>query len=184
MQSLLSSFHLEIDSFSKLLNATGGIVAGSAALAALVAGTPYTFTPNDLDIWVHSDSDPVYMFLFSYFFGQHGYSEVDQPMQSDTEYTSNPIFAILGCIQRFQHPSGCVVQVMHCKVCVDDVLDTFDLSVAATCWRPSSEEGCLYNQDAESIHKGIMYSLRPPMTDREKERIHKYEARGFTMMYF
>jgi hypothetical protein len=204
MQSLLASFHLEIRPFSELLNATGAIVAGSAALAALVAGTPYTFTPNDLDIWVHSDffqsnaimkhvafAQPTavelvrrgHMYIFSYFLRQHGYVEVERPVQSDVEYTSNPVFAILRCIQRFQHPSGRVIQVIHCKVPVEEILDTFDLSVAATWWVPSvhpSNEGFLHTLDPESTAAGVMYSLRKFATDREKERIQKYEARGFT----
>jgi hypothetical protein len=201
MESILSSFHLDLSSFSELLHATGGVVAGSAALAAYVTGTPNTFTPNDLDIWVHSDFFPDiltdeqhpciavrrgYLYLFSYFMRQHGYKEVQRPMQSDTEYKSNPVFAILRCIQRFQHPSGRVVQVMHCKVDVDAILDSFDLSVAQTWWVPSphNREGHLYTRDAESVRAGVMYPLRATTTCREKERIQKYEARGFKMMYY
>lgn len=198
MQSILSSFQLDIHSFSELLHATGGIVAGSAALAAYV---PNKFTPNDLDIWVHSDFFPPqigmmppdhpavavrhgYMYLFSYFMKQHGYVEVNRPVQSDAEYTSNPVFAILRCIQRFQHSSSDhIVQVMHCKIPVNTVLATFDLSVALTWWVPSlhpqHSEGFLHTKDAAAIKFGLMYSLREATTDREKLRIKKYEERGF-----
>lgn len=206
MQSILSSFHLEIPSFSELLEATGGIVAGSAALAAYTATCPDTFIPNDLDIWVHSDfftqDESVgpapkyhpgvavrlgYNYLFRYFFAQHGYTEIVRPVQSDSEYTSNPVFAILRSIQRFQHKtSGRVIQVMHCKVPVTEILGTFDLSVAQTWWIPSSHpsfpEGFLQTQDPVATQERKMYSLREPSTDREKERIAKYEARGFTLV--
>ncbi len=205
MQSILSSFHLNIRTFSELLHATNSVVAGSAALAAQVAETPYKFTPNDLDIWVHSDFFPPqsvglappehpavavrhgYQFLFAYFLKQHGYVEVDRPVQSDAEYTSNPVFAILRCIQRFQHSaSGRVVQVMHCKVPVENLLDSFDLSVAQTWWVPSlhpqHSEGFLYSADREAAKVGLMYLLREATTEREKTRIKKYEERGFSLV--
>jgi hypothetical protein len=199
MDSVLSSFHFDIVTFSELLNATGAVVAGSAALAAYI---PNKFTPNDLDIWVHSDFFPPslnglappdhpgvsvrlgYNYLFAYFMKHHGYVEVDRPVQRDVEYTSNPVFAILRSIQRFQHPSGQIVQVMHCKVPVDNILDSFDLSVAKTWWYPSCNPkqfplGTLYTEHPESCKAGHMYSLREPVTDREKARIEKYESRGF-----
>ncbi len=204
MQSILSSFHLDIRTFSELMHATGGIVAGSAALAALVAEAPNKFVPNDLDIWVHSDffgpehgmvtpDHPGvavrhgYMFLFAYFLKQHGYVEVDRPVQSDAEYTSNPVFSILRCIQRFQHAeSGRVVQVMHCKVPVDAILDTFDLSAAMTWWVPSlhvhHREGFLHTKDISATKLGLMYLLRDSITEREKLRIRKYEERGFRLV--
>jgi hypothetical protein len=198
MQSILSSFHLDIRTFSELLKATHGVVAGSAALAAYVSETLYTFTPNDLDIWVHSDffapqsglahpEDPAvavrhaYQYLFDYFLKEHGYRSVDRPVQSDVEYTSNPVFAILRCIQRFQHPSGRIIQVMHCKVPIADVLESFDLSVAKTWWEPSFHgEGFLYTADEAATKAGLMYSLRESSsTGREEDRIQKYIARGF-----
>lgn len=204
MQSVLASFHLDIRTFSELLNATGAVVAGSAALSAYVAETPNKFTPNDLDIWVHSDffaplggglappDHPAvavrhgYQFLFAYFMKQHGYVEVDRPVQSDAEYTANPTFAIIRCIQRFQHTSGRCVQVMHCKVQVDDILDTFDLSVAQTWWVPSlhpqHREGFLYSAHSSAALGGLMYMLRNSTTEREKERIKKYEERGFRLV--
>ncbi len=207
MDSTLSSFHLNIHSFSELLKATNGVVAGSAALSAFVAETPYKFDPNDLDIWVHSDFFPPlsdglmelvppdhpamavrhgFQYLFRYFLGQHGYAEVDRPMQSDAEYTSNPIFAIIRCIQRFQHPSGRCIQVMHCKVPVDDILDTFDLSAALTWWvpclHPHHPDGFLYTKDAAATLHGLMYCLREATTDREKQRIQKYVDRGFRLV--
>jgi hypothetical protein len=204
MESILNSFHLNIHSFSELLHATNAVVAGSAALAAQVAETPYKFVPNDLDIWVHSDffaphmvlappENPAvavrhgYQFLFRYFLKQHGYVEVDRPVQSDAEYTSNPVFAILRCIQRFQHSaSGRVVQVMHCKVPVENLLDSFDLSVAQTWWVPSlhpqHREGFLYSADREAAKVGLMYLLRDCTTEREKARIKKYEERGFRLV--
>jgi hypothetical protein len=190
MDTILSSFHLDIATFGELLNATGAIVAGSAALAAYI---PNKFIPNDLDIWVHSDFFPPssslipcpgvavrhgYTYLFAYFMKHHGYEEVVQPHQSDEEYTSNPVFAILQSIQRFQHPSGKIVQVMHCKVPVDDILESFDLSVAKTWWCPNSG---LCTEHAESCNAGEMYSLREATTDREKDRIQKYESRGFKL---
>lgn len=188
MDSILTSFHIDSTTFGKLLKATSAVVAGSAATAAYVTGTPYIFVPNDLDIWVHSDAinaldDHVgkirdaYKFLFAFYLQQYGYVEVQQPHQTDEEYTSNPVFAILRCIQRFQHPTGRVVQVIHCKVKVDDVLDTFDLSVAATWWR----DGLLHTVDHNALMEGRMYSLRPPTTEREIARIEKYKARGFTL---
>ena len=179
MESILASFHLDIRTFSELLKATGGVVAGSAAAAAYVTGTPYTFTPNDIDIWVPNMHSDAYEFLFAYFLRQHGYVEVHQP-QSE-EYTSNPVFAILRRIQRFQHATGRVVQVMYCMADFARVLDTFDLSVAATWWVPSGEHGILNTVNDHVLMEGCMYSLRPP-TEREMARIEKYAARGFTLV--
>ena len=50
MQTLLASeFNItDVESFRSLLTKTGGVVAGSAVLAAKMG----TFTPNDLDIWI------------------------------------------------------------------------------------------------------------------------------------
>lgn len=202
MDSILSSFHLDINTFGELLQATKAIVAGSAALAAYDSDK---FTPNDLDIWVHSDffSSPTsptsptsayhpgvavrlgYTYLFSYFLKHHGYKEVRTPHQSDAEYTSNTVFAILRSIQRFQHStSGKVIQVMHCKVPVKEILDSFDLSVAKTWWEvsESGSVGFLRTSDPEALAKGHMYFLRESATEREKSRIEKYEARGFTLV--
>lgn len=192
MESILASFHLDIETFGQLLEATGGVLAGSAAAAAYMTGTPYTFVPNDLDIWVHSDiplephATPVryaYEFLFALFLRQHGYIEMLTPHQSDEEYTSNPVFAILRRIQRFQHVTGHVVQVMHCSRGFGHVLKTFDLSVAATWWQPMKgcREGFLDTVSDHSLREGRMYSLRPPATEREVARIEKYKGRGFTL---
>jgi len=193
MESILSSFHLDIVTFGDLLEATGGVLAGSAAAAAYMAGTPYTFVPNDLDIWVHSDiplEDPhatpvrhAYEFLFAQFLRQHGYAEVLTAHQSDEEYSSSPVFAILRRIQRFQHPTGRIVQVMHCRRGFGHVLKTFDLSVAATWWQPMKgyREGFLDTVSSHSLKAGRMFSLRPPATEREVARIEKYKARGFML---
>lgn len=196
MDSILASFHLEPETFRGLLQATGGIVAGSAALAAYL---PNTFTPNDLDIWVPSDSyaqsataedldsalvvRKTQLYLFRYFFQTHGYEEVTCLAQSDAEYTSNPVFAILRSIQRFQHPtSGHSIQVIHCKVPVEQVLETFDLSVAKTWWDPLLNNGTLHTHDPVATQRKEMYSLRESTTDRETMRIRKYITRGFTFL--
>lgn len=193
MESILTSFHLDIETFGQLLEATGGVLAGSAAAAAYMAETPYTFEPNDLDIWVHSDiplDDPhrapvrhAYEFLFAQFLRQHGYVEVLSQHQSDEEYTSNPVFAILSRIQRFQHGTGRIVQVMHCRRTFGHVLNTFDLSVASTWWKPMKgrREGFLDTVCSHSLRQGRMYSRRPPTNDREIARIEKYKAWGFTL---
>lgn len=204
MESILSSFHLDITSFSELLHATNAIVAGSAALAAYMSErSSDAFQPNDLDIWVRSDFFPCadatlpdhpavavrnsHQFLFAYFLTQHGYSEVHRPFQSDAEYASNPVFSILRNIQRFRHKSGCIIQVMHCNVVTDAILDTFDLSVAKTWWVPSLHpnfrHGFLHTFDSIALKAGEMYSLREATTEREKDRIQKYEKRGFRLVH-
>lgn len=51
MESVLKSYNLNNEGFFTLMKSTGAIIAGSAALAAL----NNDFTPDDIDIWVHTD---------------------------------------------------------------------------------------------------------------------------------
>jgi len=52
MESILRSFGLPAEDFSAFLRTCGGVVAGSAALAAYLDDAALPWAPNDLDVWL------------------------------------------------------------------------------------------------------------------------------------
>ncbi len=194
------------DRLFELLEITGGVIAGSAALyvAANILKGP-TFAPGDLDIWVHSSRFPERvgelketcteemmwirksaLWMYNQYFTSLGYKEVSPPSSSvrakitfmeEDGYQEGPLATVVRNIQRFEHPvTKTRIQVMHCYVSHYKAIATFDLSVCATWFNGA---GQLYAMDALGIETGKYFHLRSERTEREKERAKKYKEREY-----
>jgi hypothetical protein len=193
----------------ELLEITGGVIAGSAALsvaAELLKGP--TFAPGDLDIWVHSSRFPERvgelketcteemmwirksaLWMYNQYFTSLGYKEVSPPSSSvrakitfmeEDGYQEGPLASVVRNIQRFEHSvTKTRVQVMHCYVSPCKAIATFDLSVCATWFNGA---GHLYAMDAQGIETGKYFYLRSERTEREKERAKKYKEREYFLV--
>ena len=208
MESLLKSYNLNNKMFHQLMKSTGAIIAGSAALSAFneVYNCVDNFTPDDIDIWVYSyrhkerttDEDFENNALiyhtcccaFELYFLNNGYtySKISD-RQRVLEYTDGKLSKINRKIMRFENTDGKKVQVIHTTIPVMDAIKTFDLSICAT-W--CNFYSCDHDDDSRYYLKlctlnsnctlrKIMYLLREDLTDREKQRIAKYQSRGYTL---
>jgi hypothetical protein len=78
MSAILSKYNINDEYFYKTMHDVGGIIAGSAALCALVGG----FEPGDIDIWIElsrfdSCPEPKNIYRLSNYFKHKGYNKTN-----------------------------------------------------------------------------------------------------------
>jgi hypothetical protein len=192
MQAILSKYDMDNAKFYKMLHDINGIIAGSAALCAMVGG----FEPNDIDIWIdeheitHIDGVSVYSIIHNYF-TNNGYKTKISNTTEDNEYYENVestrFHKIISCIVRFVNEKGKCVQVIWTHlptVSVMDAIKSFDLSVSATWFVPNGSpdgEGKIYTYDPTNTFNRIMYRLDDMESPHILKRIEKYESYGFKL---
>ena len=180
---LIESFGFKnVGEFNDMLQATGAVIAGSAALAMVAP----IFEPADMDIWIHSFSKKedahghkAMTMLFKYFMGANGYFQpILQTHNPSTEgYASGKLHDVIARIDRYINGRK-VVQVIHTFVPVADAIKAFDLSVCQISWNGRKLESP-HMIDIDSRICYIMHKTDP--STRELERIHKYIGRGFKL---
>jgi hypothetical protein len=187
MESIFTSFGIPTEELRTVLNAVGGVVAGSAVLASVTGN----FTPNDVDIWVYTDrgDDEPSMFirrastlLMRYFMLSHGYEERERNPAATIKkegYSEGRLKTMVRKIQHFQKKDGKTIQVIHTKQPLTEVIKSFDISICQTWWSPKDNKvHSIYPNDI--LTKSFYFNGTDLPTAREVERIEKYKNRMFT----
>jgi hypothetical protein len=207
MQALLSQYDINDETFYKILHESHGIIAGSAALCALIGG----FESGDIDIWIdgsklESDgkSTSELSSEFNKYFETKGYKECEVKnkygkyssyVETETEPTtdSNRFRKLFKCIVTFENKKEQRIQIILTKSTVStmDVIKSFDLSVSATWFVPSGPsptngyadcEGKIYTYDPVNTLNRIMYRLDNDYCRNVHRRIEKYKSYGFRLL--
>lgn len=203
MDAIFKLFNIPTDEITEVARNTDSIIAGSAPLCALVGGK---WEPNDLDIWYYDNydndgadepSDARYdkfkrtVELYTELLAKCGYKLCDRPDGKDEEECedySNLTYKFSDIVKRvykfYNSESKKSVQLIITYAPVVKAVYCFDLSCCATWWDPKSEDSSkmLKTLDSEATLSNTMYSITDKPTDREKGRIEKYKARGFTLV--
>ena len=187
MQTLLASeFNItDVESFRKLLTKTGGVVAGSAVLAAKMG----TFTPNDLDIWVRYNQN----FMVQYAddgFDTESVTDVYtnellklgyKPAQTSFTARDYHSYKTIAKIHQYANDNGKIIQVIFTTIPPIPNIDTFDFDICQFYWNAETDTICgpagLEGPDGKI--QSFRYIKGSRMDEKTKKRKEKYETRGF-----
>ena len=187
-------------------------IAGSAPLSVL---SPFSGEPSDLDIWIYVDTSKNPYKQSKYIFETLSMFEnissvrnnyVSYYTEKCTKELHNLYVArngnsiveinfskkILRYLQ-FTHKNKTnnkKLQVLITSIPIQDVINSFDLSICATWWQyvPEISDFKIFSYDLENTLKKQMYDIRPiedvpEEMERRKVRIEKYKQRGFVYGY-
>ena len=185
MQTLLSSeFNItDVESFRKLLTTTGGVVAGSAVLAAKTG----TFTPNDLDIWVRYNE---HVMVNKDTFDFAGVTDVYKNELLKLGYKSVPTsftardyqsYKTILTIHQYANDNGKIIQVIFTTIPPIPNIDTFDFDICQFYWNAETDtiSGPAGVEGPDGKIQSFRYIKNHQMDEKTKKRKEKYEARGF-----
>lgn len=189
MQALLSSeFNItDVESFRKLLTTTGGVVAGSAVLAAKTG----TFTPNDLDIWVRYNE---HVMVNKDTFDFAGVTDVYKNELLKLGYKSVPTsftardyqsYKTILTIHQYANDNGKIIQVIFTTIAPIPNIDTFDFDICQFYWNAETDtiSGPAGVEGPDGKIQSFRYIKNHQMDEKTKKRKEKYEARGFVFAH-
>jgi hypothetical protein len=165
MQTLLTSeFNItDVESFRSLLTKTGGVVAGSAVLAAKTG----TFTPNDLDIWIPYNDNVFDVYTNALL--KLGYKIVP------TSFTVRDW-------EQYANDNGKVIQVICTLISPIPIIDTFDFDICQFYWNAETDtiSGPTGLEGPDRKIQSFRYiGKSSKMDENTMKRKEKYETRGF-----
>jgi hypothetical protein len=209
MDSIFKLFNIPTADITEVTRKTGSIIAGSAPLCAFVGGK---WEPNDLDIWYYDNYEgdgicdpPMGSYdklkntieMYTELLAKCGYKLCDRPYGKDEEerddYTAltYKFSDIVKRVYKFYNDDNRKsVQLIITYAHTGTAINSFDLSCCVTWWDPRKSDDpskMLQTLEPELTLSGRMYytyddRVGHVMTDREKERLKKYEAREFTFI--
>ena len=180
MQTLLSSY-FPYAPFRDLLAEVGGVIAGSAALAAyLTEHNVPSFVPADLDIWIRGAPRTNKQIGISVLWRVQNHLERQgyylTHYHHDCDYASADVTEIIS-MAKGTHRLQLIGTV---KNPVEYITESFDLSACITWWDPTTEEiETLYPADTQ---RKIIYLMHTSEEPRHHERVQKYVERGFRVL--
>jgi hypothetical protein len=187
MQTLLASeFNItDVESFRSLLTKTGGVVAGSAVLAAKTG----TFTPNDLDIWVRYNQNIMVQYADDRF-DTESVTEVYtnellklgyKPAQTSFTARDYHSYKTIVKIHQYANDNGKIIQVIFTTIPPIPNIDTFDFDICQFYWNAETDtiSGPAGLEGPDGKIKSFRYIKGSRMDEKTKKRKEKYETRGF-----
>jgi len=192
MEQLITSYGLPYTEFHEILSSTNCLVAGSAALSMYLQqeGIDPGFYPNDIDIWVEDTrqlvaSSGAYQqfgnrYIFINFLIKNGFNVTCkyEPKREDYE----PLHKITEILS-FMNREGKEIQIVLLTETdlIRYVRENFDLSICMSWWN-AWEERFENLWPEETLRKEMMFTPVAEKTERESERVQKYEERGFRLV--
>ena len=189
MENFITSYGLPFHDFQELLKQTGGVVAGSSALALYLKqeGIDAEWAPNDMDIFVRrpcpcDQCNPFVQFIKKYGFKNTGkFDCITIAAENARAYYSS--MGDISNVASYMNDDGKEVQVISLRSdskLKDYITDHFDLSICATWWDADG----FHTVDSESTKRKIMYRMNKPsdldyLETKIQSRIEKYLLRGF-----
>ncbi len=204
MESLITSYGIDFESFHKTMKSLDGIVAGSSALAAYLKqeGIDPGFVPNDLDIFIEGwielardrngweivgknmirSLDKMRNFLAPY-----GFTENDKfgTLDAPTEGYYASLKKILK-VTSFTNKDNKEIQVIviGSPKLLAHITQDFDLSACISWW--DAFTNVFRTLDPVATKRKEMYFVREneasEIEEKTKKRVEKYIARGFKLI--
>lgn len=185
MQSLTAEYNIEYPVFRELMRGTGGVVAGSAALAAYLKqeGQDPGFEPNNLDIYLYAHAEQ-FPFntrnLYCNYLRLWGWTSTEV---GSIVYPDNTRKIVLH--ETFRNPchtKDINLYFVDTDNMIEHIQTSYDLSCTATWW--NLDEESFENVCPDMTLRRGMYSVDEMYHHSEEElegRRQKYIARGFTI---
>jgi len=204
MNTLIQSYGFDYEQFRYILYKTGGMIAGSSALAEYLKqnGINPGYEPNDIDIWVYDNhyshkcsrcnTDSCYsnINILSKFMINNGFilTETNKDykiVEEGEEYDLS--LSKIECVKTFTNRNGKTIQIIlvHDFNIQSYIKYNFDLSICTTWWDVNDE--LFYTACPElTLKKQMFFNSKDTISKTDpthlKERIDKYVSSGFTLI--
>ena len=202
MEQILSNYTIDFTQFAYHLKKTKGVVAGGMALWGFLTqhGIDPGYTPGDIDIWfpLQNEQDEnctctsCYNDILKNYRGFVKFLDTQGYYRTDKFTMIDPYYDELGLINEvvsFMNTAGKEIQVIMLNVrCVHDYfMYSFDFSMCISWW--DADTNTFMNVNPERTLKKEFYCVQNKnaigdknFTTKEKIRLQKYIARGFTFV--
>ena len=190
MESFIESYGLRFTDFQQKAMEADAYVAGSSALALFLTlnGKEAGFTPSDIDMYFRGGDNTQ---IIREFLIENGF-EASGKFESNEEcpYTD----ACIRTVESYMNDAQQEIQLITLDKShnvIEYIVCEFDLSICATWWIPAQNEFKTFDE-ANTLKKN-MYIMCPYTEDfrltgtlgkKQKERLAKYSARGFTCLLY
>lgn len=202
MEEILSCYNIDFKQFTYHLKKSEGVVAGGMALWGFLRqnGIDPGYTPSDIDIWfpLQNDSDESCTCMvccndvlknykgFIKFLDTQGYYRTDKFTMIDPYYDE---LGLINEVVSFMNSAGKEIQVIMLNLkCIHDYfIHSFDFSMCISWW--DADTNIFMNVNPERTLKKEFYCVKNKnaignenLSTKEKKRLQKYIARGFTFV--
>jgi hypothetical protein len=206
MDSFITSYGIPFEDFSKIINETGALIAGSSALALYLQqeGIDPGYKPNDIDIWIayeepctcqscqKGNKNPELTFTqLSSFLEEFGFKDCkkfskDLLELDSKQYLYSESLSGIKTVTAFKNADGQEIQIIQARTSnlLDYIKYQFDLSCCVTWW--DSKENTFKTHNPIKTKAKMMYNMKDKvhseLSDKELPRCEKYKSRGFTFV--
>jgi hypothetical protein len=206
MEAFIGSYGIPFKEFSKIINDTNALIAGSSALALYLQqeGIDPGFKPNDIDIWLayeepctcrscqKGNKNPeLKMTQLVSFLEEFGFKDCkkfskDLPELDSEQYLYSASLTGIKTVTAFKNADGQEIQIIQARTTnlLDYIKCKFDLSCCVTWWNSLKNVFETHNPVKTKAKK--MYNMNDKtlaeLSDKEFPRYEKYKARGFTFV--
>lgn len=205
MELFIDSYGIPFEDFSKIMNDTNALIAGSSALALYLQqeGIDPGFKPNDIDIWIayedqcncrscqKGNKNPELIFTqLSSFLEEFGFKDSKKfsslSALDSEQYLYSASLSNIQKVTAFKNSDGQEIQIIQARTqqLLNYIKCKFDLSCCVTWW--DSKENIFKTHNPVKTKAKMMYNMNDKtlgeLSDKEIPRYEKYKARGFTFI--
>lgn len=206
MEAFIGSYGIPFEDFSKIMNDTDALLAGSSALALYLQqeGIDPGFKPNDIDIWLEYEepctcrscqkgnkNPELKMTQLVSFLEEFGFKDCkkfseDLFMGEFDDYLYSASLSNIKSVKAYKNADGQEIQIIQARTrnLLDYIKCKFDLSCCVTWW--DSKDNIFKTLCPDKTKAKKMYNMKDKiaseLSDKELPRYEKYKSRGFTFV--